>query len=244
MALGVGNSVVVQCAPRTGRRDPARLRPDPLPPPRRWSNHFPAWQPSVYGEVHAYASAGAVAADEPPAAVEAAANVYFSQVPFPRNFMLGSQILAIQPSLVFGTGPVDVATVEALGDNTALTIGAYDFTADFDGLNTLAGIAGALQAGLNAQANIAGAAVTVDGTALIVNVPSPIDIGDGFTDTPASRALGMAGGGVVVLADVPAAETLITAADRIEMLDCSFYWWFLPRRSPRTWMRSPRWRTG
>ena len=83
-----------------------------------------------------YASASALSATNPSAALNEAGEIYFQQDPYPKNLLVGSIIRIAQPNLIYGFGPVDVADVEVLGDNVALQIGAEDFTADFDGVAT------------------------------------------------------------------------------------------------------------
>ena len=175
-------------------------------------------------DVRTYPTAASLAVDSPPAAVETAAGVYFQQSPFPRNLMLASVIGAVQPSLIFGAGDRNITAIAALGDDVALPIGAHTVMADFDSLTTLADAATAIQTGLNASANLTGATVTVVDGGFVVNVPSTVDIGDGFASSAATEILGLTGAGFALARRVEVIETVAVALTRIEGRDCSFYW--------------------
>lgn len=171
-----------------------------------------------------YANAAALADDDAPTAVRTAAGIWFQQSPFPRNFMVGTVMESPQPSLIYGTPDVSVTAVEALGDGVSLSLNGEDVDADFDSETTLAGIATALQTGIRKVSDFSTVSVTVEGTGLVITGTTALDFGDGFADTSASQALGLAGDGVSVLKPVSTAETIATALDRIASIDNSFFW--------------------
>ena len=174
--------------------------------------------------VGVFADASEVAEANPSDELEAAANVYFAQSPFPKNLLSGSVIGMAQPTLIFGAEGRVVATIEVLGDNVSMEVGGETMMADFDGLTSFADIAAALATGLNAVTGITGATVTVDGTAFNVNIPATFDAGEGFAENTATLALGIAGAGSLTLARIETAESVTDALNRIEQVDDTFYW--------------------
>lgn len=171
-----------------------------------------------------YANADGPKDDNAPTAVRTAAGVWFQQSPFPRNLVVGTIIGAAQSSLIFSKDDLSVTGIEALGDNASLSLGGNVFTADFDGLTTLADIATALQVGIRSITGHTTVTVTVNGTGLLITGTTSLDFGDGFADTTNAQALGLVGDGVSVLRPVEAAETADVALDRIVDIDNSFFW--------------------
>ena len=181
-------------------------------------------QATLSRTVTAYGSLSDLVAAGPSASVQEAAAVYFQQVPAPGNLLLGNVVKDIQPSYVFGSEAGAVADIEALGNGTALVLGGNAIEVDLDGINTLANFAAAIAVGINAVAAYNGVTCTVSDGTFVVTAASPLDIGVGFEASAASKLLGLSGAGATVLADVPAAETPQVALDRIEGIDCSFFW--------------------
>ena len=173
-------------------------------------------------QVGVYQSATALAEVNPNDVLEDASEVYFQQSPFPRNFMVGTQIAVAQPSLIFGRAAGDPADIASLGAGVTLTLDGNSLTADFASVTTLAQAATALATAINAHASYAGVTVTVVDGAFAIQGATDSDFGEGFAPgTPA--VLGLAGTGVLVLANL-ATETVAEALTRFEMLDCSFTW--------------------
>ena len=174
--------------------------------------------------VRRYANAKAVADDQAPSAVQKAAGVYFQQSPFPRNLMGAAVIAAAQPSLIFSADARVISTIEALGNNTALSLDGNAFTVNLDAVASMANIAAALQTGIRTVAAYNAVTVTASGTGFLITGAANLSFGAGFADSAAARALGLAGDGVSVLAPVAAAETGEAALNRIAGIDNGFFW--------------------
>ena len=147
----------------------------------------------------------------------------FSQSPFPREVLVAAHHTVAQVARIWG-GDVTVADVEALGDGVSLTLDGNTLSADFDTLSTLAAVATALSAAINASDAYTGITVAVEGESLLITAPEGTDFGSGFTDTAASQALGLTvdtGAEVTPEAEV---ETASQALDRIVDIDPGFTW--------------------
>lgn len=175
-------------------------------------------------KVGVYATATALAEDDPSDDLEAAAEVYFQQSPYPRNLLVGTHIETAQPAFIFGSPLGSVADIEALGNGVTLPLNGQNITVDLDGLTTYDAIATAVAAGINADPRYSGVTVAavVSGSDTFLRIQGTTSFGAGF-DATTPALFGLVGDGVNVLAP-QAAEEIDEALDRIEMLDCSFTW--------------------
>ena len=172
--------------------------------------------------VHTYTSSDAVSKAGWPSATRKAADVYFQQVPFPRNLLIGTRTSVAQPSLIFGTALATAVAIEALGDIDVTLNGqavrfAFDSvsTANYDAI--LAAITSAIN-GLDGFSNVT---VSVENGALVIQDPDGGSFGTGFVKDANTDALGLSGATVLEKMDQ---ETLQVALDRIESIDPSAYW--------------------
>ena len=224
MALGVGNSVIVTARimeQGTLRRDFGRT----LLINRVTTKITDKAQASLIRRVGAYSSAFALAADSPSADILKAGAVYFSQVPHPRNLLIGTIIAVEQPAYIFGQAPEVQALITALGSGVTLELAGHEInTFDFSSTTDIDTVAAEIETKINADSNFAGVVVTVKEGSLIIESPAGSPLGLGFTNSSAARTLGLFGEEVLVLADVEIPETIVTGMVRIESLDCSNYW--------------------
>ena len=171
-----------------------------------------------------YPTVTALEADSPGGDIVDAGRAWFSANPHPRSLLVGNQISVDQPSFIFGSDNRDTgANIEALGDGVSVALGGNAVTLDLDTQNTYNLIAAAIQAGIRAVGAYAAATVTSSGGRFTVQGGTGYDFGDGFNDTPATRALGLYGTGVSIVSNV-AAETIDTALTRIESVNSDFFW--------------------
>ena len=105
-----------------------------------------------------------------------------------------------------------IGTIAGLGDNVSLTLDGNAFTADFDGLTTLATIAAALQTGIRTVAAYSAATVTVVNNGFVITGASTYGFGAGFTVSAATGTLGLTGAGVIVTANQGSPYGAVTVA--------------------------------
>ena len=175
-------------------------------------------------QVHTYPNPKTVQEDEAPSAVQTAAGIYFGQDPYPKNLMLASVIGTAQAAFVFGGTPSSVTVIEALGDNTSFELDGNAVSVDLDGVTSNTAVATAFQAGLRLVSAYSAATVTYNATDGRFEVSDDVDFNAGFTDSAASRALGLSPVSGAVVLQTAAVETVTEALNRTESLDDSFYW--------------------
>lgn len=176
--------------------------------------------------VQRYVDAAAMSAANVPTLVEDAGEVWFGQSRFPKNLLVATNIAAAQASFVFGDpdGTGTVTEIEALGDNTALSINGSAFTADFDTLTTFAAIATALQTGIRTVTAYNTATVSYDASGGYFAVThATAGFGAGFADSSAAQTLGLSGAGVSILDPVATVETPSDSLSRAEGL-ANWFW--------------------
>ena len=172
-----------------------------------------------------YPTITALEEDSPGGDIVDAGRAWFSANPHPRSLLIGSQIAVDQPSFIFGSDDRDTGgNIEALGDGVSVTLGGNAVTLDLDTQNTYSKIAAAVQTGIRAVGAYAAATVTSSGGRFTVQGGTGYDFGDGFNDTPATRALGLYGGAGAVIVSNVAAEDMDAALARIEAIDSDFFW--------------------
>ncbi|MDE2848208.1 MAG: DUF3383 family protein [Gemmatimonadota bacterium] len=183
-------------------------------------------QAQAIRSVNAYSSLQEVTAAGFPDAVEAAAGVYFSQDPYPKDLVIGTAMRVVQPTIIIGQDATATTqdAIRALGASAAFSLNGVSVTVDLSSATTLATAGTLLAAALNAESSFSGINISVDGTSLIVQIPSTIAIATGFAAGSAATALGLTGDDVVMLARVAAAEDFNTALARIAGSLVDFYW--------------------
>ena len=184
-------------------------------------------------KVRAYRNFDGVAADfNANSEVYKAAQIYFAQIPFPRNFMVGRWNKDDSPTVIYGGAP------EALGDLTAVSDGSFslagsDFAAlDLSGRGDLAAVAQALQDELRTGGgNFANATVvyTASPSRFTVSLPARPALDAPFvehstgTGTDIGGLLGLDAASGARIVTGAAAETLSDAMDAMTEVDNSFY---------------------
>ena len=174
-----------------------------------------------------YNNAAAVRDAGESAAVQQAANVWFSGTIEPQAFVVGTQFGAAQPINIFGD-EFAVATAAALGDNYTINFGARSVSANFDGLTTAAAIATALQTALNTHTDVSNATVEVVGTnSLRVTLPASLTGSVEFDATAEALGLGP-DSNVRYYSAIEDAETAVDALTRIVAVNGDFTYIHLP----------------
>ena len=115
-------------------------------------------------------------------------------------------------SRITGIVGVNVTNVEALGNSVALDVNGNDFTANFDGVATIAQVATALQTGIRNVGAYSSVNVTAAGTGLVLTGGTDFNFGTGFEDSNASQTLGLSGNGVIIQTNRPSDYAAVTVA--------------------------------
>ncbi|MDE2725490.1 MAG: DUF3383 family protein [Gemmatimonadota bacterium] len=175
----------------------------------------------VYNDAASVREAGEVSA------VQDAADIWFGGTREPQAFMVGTQFGAAQPRMIYG-GEFTVAEAEGLGDGYSLNLGSRSISIDLDTLSDFAAIAGAVQAGLNADDDITGAVVTVvDGNRLQIQLPATLAGSITIDDTGDELGLGP-DDNPVYFNGIAAPETSSVALGRLTGLNPDFTFVGLP----------------
>lgn len=184
-------------------------------------------------KVRAYTDFDGVAADfDSSSEVYKAAQIYFAQNPFPRNFMVGRWNRDNSDTVIYGGAPADLGDLQAVSDGS-FSIYGVDFTAlDLSGAADLASVANLLQAKLRTgglQFTNAVVAYNAAPSRFTISLPlrptidAPMEAhstGAG-TDISGLLSLDAASGARFVVGAL--AETISDAMDAMTEVDDSFY---------------------
>ena len=156
-----------------------------------------------------------------------AGNIYFQQVPYPRDFLTAAWFEGGAVSQLVGTVPDGPLTAIKALSNTTITVAGQSLSIDLDVTGTgntgFGNIAAALQTAIRtiADPDLSGATVTYDTDHFVVSVPSGADLGGVFAGA-AAGTLGLGETAVYQRGTPP--ETVTEALDRIEAINNSWYW--------------------
>jgi len=184
-------------------------------------------------KVRVYTDFDGIAADfNSGSEVYKAAQIYFAQNPFPRNFLVGRWNRDNSDTVIFGGAPADLGDLQAVSDGS-FGLGGSDFTAvDLSGASDLAAVANLLQAKLRTGGgNFANAVVAYNAapSRFTISLPqrpafdAPLTAHSTGTGTDISGLLSLdaTSGARVILG--AAAETIADAMDAMTEVDDSFY---------------------
>lgn len=157
-----------------------------------------------------------------------AAQIYFQQVPRPKNLLIGRWANVATPTTLTGGAHAALADLQAITDGS-FTLGGQEYAGlDLSGVTDLAGVATALQTALRAGPDVRVDAVVVSyaNSRFNLSIPDGSDVGGGFGAAASGTALGTPLGLSDALAtyrggsEMEAVQEALTA---IEALDDSFY---------------------
>ena len=156
-----------------------------------------------------------------------AAQVYFAQVPMPREFLTAGWFEAGAQSFLFGatrSTATQLTTIKGLGDTTITVAGqsvSLALGVTGTGATGYGEVATVLQTAIRGVSGLSGVTVEYTDSAFVVTAPAGVDLGGPFS-SPTATALGLDDGAGYFAGTVT--ETIAEGLARIRRANAAWYW--------------------